>query len=75
MVIYPQSNPRHCIAKRCRRLRILRKRFLRNAARLAVIASPIRPTGYTAVPNPNCCKNGNVFSAARCPSAMASSAR
>ena len=47
----------------------------RNAARLAVIASPIRPTGYTAVPNPNCCKNGNVFSAARRPSAMASSAR
>ena len=32
------------------------------------------PTAY-AVPNPNCCKNGNVFSAARCPSAMASSAR
>ena len=29
---------------------------------------------YTA-PNPNCCKNGSVFSAARCPSAMASSAR
>ena len=31
-------------------------------------------TAYTA-PNPNCCKNGSVFSAARCPSAMASSAR
>lgn len=31
-------------------------------------------TDYT-VPNPNCCKNGSVFSAARCPSAIASSAR
>ena len=30
---------------------------------------------YTTAPNPNCCKNGSVFSAARCPSAIASSAR
>lgn len=30
---------------------------------------------YATAPNPNCCKNGSIFSAARCPSAMASSAR
>lgn len=39
-----------------------------------VLRAAIDSTAYTA-PNPNCCKNGSVFSAARCPSAMASSAR
>ena len=45
MVVYPQSNPRHCIAKRCRRLRIRRKRFLRNAARLAELSAQCEARG------------------------------
>ena len=55
---------------------IRRMRFFvdRKTGALTVHCVAIDPTAYAA-PNPNCCKNGSVFSAARCPSAMASSAR
>ncbi len=77
-------NLRHRVATRYKRQASDRKSYRRSA----VWEGPDRPRWsinpaasgegswrYTAAPNPNCCKNGNVFSAARCPSAMASSAR